>query len=408
MPEPAKIEFLTRNPDEATFQIHRVQSNQARGMFRPQRLSEAVWEVTAQPQSFDGSRHFVLRNLQRDRYVLLSAQEHFLWNHFDGNHTLAEIAKLLHFEFGAFDYLIINQLLTKLHAAGLLAAVGASGVQSSIASKSSRRWVRAWVRLRRAWGRISFKIRDADRYCSAIYRRGGFLLFSPFALALCLALTAVAIVAVVRLSPQAKQITLGLAGMPVLSTGAMIATMLFVAVQHVLVHALACKAYGRKVREIGFFLLQGVLPTFYADVTDIFMSSRRARIVVDLAGPLVEVVFGSFAFIAAYWSPPGVGQSLFFGAGILLWEGALLNLYPFNFLELDGYNILADLLAMPTLRQRAMTLLPKLLGRLIRGPKLQKSEWIQSSYLAICFASVIVYVVLHLDALGLGRLFGAN
>jgi putative peptide zinc metalloprotease protein len=215
-------------------------------------------------------------------------------------------------------------------------------------------------------------------------------------------------VALLRLWPQAKEITLALAGMPVLSTAVMIATMLFVAVHHVLVHALACKAYGRKVREIGFFLLQGVLPTFYADVTDIFMSSRRARIIVDLAGPLVEVVFGSFAFIAAYWSPPGVGQSLFFAAGILLWEGALLNLYPFNFLELDGYNILADLLAMPTLRQRAMTLLPKLPRRLLRGPNLHKAERIQAGYLAICFASVIVYIVLHLDALGLGWLIGSQ
>jgi putative peptide zinc metalloprotease protein len=408
MPEPAKIEFLTRSPDEAGFQIHHVQSSQARGLFRPQRLPEVAWEVTAQPQSFDGSRHFVLRNLQRDRYVLLSSQEHFLWNHFDGNHTLIEIAKILHFEFGAFDYSIINQLLRKLYSAGLLAEVGASDVQASVASKSSRRWARALVRLRRAWGRISFKIRDADRYSSAIYRRGGFLLFNPLALALCLGITAYAVVALLRLWPQAREITLALAGMPVLSTAVMIATMLFVAVHHVLVHALACKAYGRKVREIGFFLLQGVLPTFYADVTDIFMSSRRARIVVDLAGPLVEVACGSFAFIAAYWSPPGVGQSLFFAAGILLWEGALLNLYPFNFLELDGYNILADLLAMPTLRQRAMTLLPKLPRRLLRGPNLQKSEWYQTSYLAICFASVILYIVLHLDALGLGWLIGSQ
>jgi putative peptide zinc metalloprotease protein len=92
---------------------------------------------------------------------------------------------------------------------------------------------------------------------------------------------------------------------------------------HVLVHALACKAYGRKVREMGFFLLQGLLPTFYADVTDIFMSSRRVRVMVDLSGPLVEVVCGSLAFIAAYGSEPGFGQSLLFGAGLVLWESAV-------------------------------------------------------------------------------------
>jgi putative peptide zinc metalloprotease protein len=345
-----------------------------------------------------------LRNLAGDRYVLLNAHEHFLWEHFDGDHSVSDIAKIFHFEFGAFDYSIITQLLAKLYAAGLLEDVGASGVQRSAARRSARRWARALVRLRRVLSRLSFRTRDADRYCAAIYKWGGFLLFNPLTLAACLAITAYAAIAMFRLLPQAKQIALGLAGKPLLSAGAMIGAFLFVAVLHMLVHALACKAYGRKVRELGFFLLQGVLPTFYADVTDIFMASRRARIVVDLAGPLVEVVFGSFAFIAAYWSEPGVGQSLFFGAGILLWEGALLNLYPFNFLEMDGYNILADLLAMPTLRQHAMRLLPTLPRRLLRGPQLLRSEWIEAGYLVVCFVSVLAYVVLHLDAVGLGWL----
>ena len=404
MAEPAKIEFLTRNADDSGFQLHQVQSSAVHGLFRPRRLIPTAWEVRRQPRSFDGSRQFVLRNLAGDRYVLLNAHEHFLWEHFDGDHSVSDIAKIFHFEFGAFDYSIITQLLAKLYAAGLLEDVGASGVQRSAARRSARRWARALVRLRRVLSRLSFRTRDADRYCAAIYKWGGFLLFNPLTLAACLAITAYAAIALFRLLPQAKQIALGLAGKPLLSAGAMIGAFLFVAVLHMLVHALACKAYGRKVRELGFFLLQGVLPTFYADVTDIFMASRRARIVVDLAGPLVEVVFGSFAFIAAYWSEPGVGQSLLFGAGILLWEGALLNLYPFNFLEMDGYNILADLLAMPTLRQHAMRLLPTLPRRLLRGPQLLRSEWIEAGYLVVCFVSVLAYVVLHLDAVGLGWL----
>jgi putative peptide zinc metalloprotease protein len=152
---------------------------------------------------------------------------------------------------------------------------------------------------------------------------------------------------------------------------------------------------------MGFFLLQGILPTFYADVTDIFMSSRRARVIVDLAGPMVEVVLGSLAFVGAYWAPPGLGQSLLFGAGILLWEGAVINLYPFSFLELDGYNILADLLAMPTLRGQALALFPALPRRFRSGEMLRRSEWIQLGYLGLCFVSVLIYVVMHLDVVGI-------
>src|SRR6059036_3644640 len=145
---------------------------------------------------------------------------------------------------------------------------------------------------------------------------------------------------------------MGLAALPLLTSGVIVAMIVAVSMLHVLVHALACKAYRRKVREMGFFLLQGVWPTFYADVTDIFMSSRRARVMVDLAGPMVEVALGSIVIIGAHASLPGIGQALLFGVGVMLWESALINLYPFSFLEMDGYNILADLLAMPMLRQQ--------------------------------------------------------
>lgn len=253
----------------------------------------------------------------------------------------------------------------------------------------------------KTWGRIAFKVADADRYCSTIYNRGGFLLFHPLVFAASVALAVFAVIAFIRLLPQARDIALRLTAWPLLSTGIIIATVVAVSMLHVLVHALACKSYGRKVREMGFFLLQGILPTFYADVTDIFMSSRRARVIVNLAGPMVEVVFGSLAFLGAYWSGPGIGQSLLFGAGLLLWESAVLNIYPFNFLEMDGYNMLADLLAMPTLRRQAWALLPALPGRLRDGKKLQRSEWIQLGYLVLCLVSVLVYLIAHLDVIGL-------
>jgi len=150
---------------------------------------------------------------------------------------------------------------------------------------------------------------------------------------------------------------------------------------------------------MGIFFLQGVLPTFYADVTDIFMTNRRARLIVDLAGPMVELTLGSAAMLAAYGLDLGVPQALLFGIGILLWESALINLYPFSFLELDGYNILADFLAMPMLRKQALALIPHLWQRLRNPRSIERIELIQIGYLLLCLLSVVVYVVLHLDAL---------
>ena len=211
-----------------------------------------------------------------------------------------------------------------------------------------------------AWRRFALRIRNADRYCSTIYRRGGFILFHPLTFWLVVAIATVALAAAYQLAAHSIEFARLLSARPYLSTGVILITLLAASMLHVLVHALACKAHGRRVREMGFFLLQGVLPTFYADVTDIFMSNRRARLMVDLAGPMVEVFFGSLAMLTAYLSAPGIEQALLFGVGVLLWESALINLYPFSFLELDGYNILADLLAMPMLRKQALALIPNL------------------------------------------------
>ena len=399
MVEPAKLELLTRNPGEPGFQIQQLQSSQAHRQFRPQRLPNDAWEVTPQPQSPDGTRTYILKNLRHERYLLLSAREYFLWEFFDGSHSLEEIARSFHFEFGAFDYTAIRRLLAKMYQAGLLIEPAQLALQQNRAARKENLWALCLSSIAKYWRRLTFKVPNADRFCSTIYRYGGFLLFHPITLALSIALAIIAAIAAISLSEQAKQFTQIISGNPWQSTFIMLGSLLAVSMLHVLIHALACKAYNRRVRELGFFLLQGVLPTFYADVTDIFMSTRRARVVVDFAGPMVEVVLGSAAFFAAYQSAPGVGQAIWFGIGVLLWEGALINLYPFNFLEMDGYNIVADLLAMPTLRQQALTLAPSLPRRLLRMRSLQRSEWIQIGYLFLCFVSVLVYVIAHLDAL---------
>ncbi len=399
MPEPAKLELLTRTADNAGFHTVEINSDYVYGLFKPQRLPKTEWELTPQPRGADGARHYVLKNLRHDRYVLLNAKEYFLWDYFDGCHSLEEIARAFHISNGAFDFSLIRQLLTKLYGCGLIETNNTTDLRSSLTGLQPFSWTRSLGSGVRALRRISFKLPNADRVCSAIYDRGGFLLFHPIAFWLSVTVAVLAFVLGLRLVPQAGDFAWHLKARPLLVTGVMLLILLLVSMLHVLVHALACKSYGRRVREMGFFLLQGVLPTWYADVTDIFMSSRRARVTVDLAGPMVEVVLGSFAIIGAYGASPGFEQALLFGVGVMLWEGALINLYPFNFLEMDGYNIVADLLAMPMLRQQALALLSSLPSRLRNVTTIARAEWIQLSYLLICLLSVLVYLIVHLDAI---------
>jgi putative peptide zinc metalloprotease protein len=398
MSDPAKLQLLTRSSEESAFDIFEIDSSQAHSGFKPQRLPETDWELMRQPLGADGTRTFVLRNLSKDRYLLLSAREHFLWQQFDGENSLEEIARAFHLEFGAFDYSLIRQFLAKLYHAQLIVGHPAQLPASHFVNPKTRSRTHSLRRLVNAWRRFAVRTHRADRFCSTLYRCGAFLLFHPLTVCLIVATAALALGAAYQLAAQSRDFARVLSARPVLSTGVMLVTLLTASMLHVLVHALACKAHGRRVREMGFFLLQGVLPTFYADVTDIFMSNRRARLAVDFAGPMVEVALGSFAILGALLSNPGFAQALLFGVGILLWESALINLYPFSFLELDGYNILADTMAMPMLRKQALALIPELPQCLLRWKTIRRAELIQIGYLALCLISVLIYLILHLDA----------
>ena len=202
-----------------------------------------------------------------------------------------------------------------------------------------------------------------------------------------------------RSGPDAGNFAYFIKARPVLMTSVMLATVLLVSAA---ARALPCarlQSLRPPCARDRIFLLQGIVPTFYADVTDIFMSSRRVRVTVDLAGPMVEVVLGSVAILSAHATSPGIEQALLLGIGISLWESALINLYPFNFLEMDGYNILSDLLAMPMLRQQALALVPSLPQRLRSVKTIERAEWLQLGYLALCLISVVIYLVAHVDAI---------
>src|SRR6185369_3999018 len=102
----------------------------------------------------------------------------------------------------------------------------------------------------------------------------------------------------------------------------------------------------------------------YVDVTDIFMASRRARVVTAVAGASVHLVLGSLWFIAAYLAPLGSFTQAFAAAsGMIQFQTFVIALYPFCFIEMDGYHVLVDALGVPTLKSDAFTYV----GGLLRG-----------------------------------------
>ncbi len=126
--------------------------------------------------------------------------------------------------------------------------------------------------------------------------------------------------------------------------------------------------YGRRVREFGFTFLHGFVPTFYVDVTDIFMTSRRARVVTAVSGTLVHLVLGSLWFMVAAQAPPGFLQAFAAASGMIQWQAFVIALYPFCFIEMDGYHVLVDVLGVPTLKSDALGYVAVLVRGRVPGP----------------------------------------
>ena len=135
---------------------------------------------------------------------------------------------------------------------------------------------------------------------------------------------------------------------------------------------------------------------FYADVTDIFMGTRRARLVAALAGPLVHLFLGAFYLWTASLLGPGLLKGFLAASAILQLQSLFVSLYPFCFLEMDGYHVLVDLLGMPTLNHESVSFVRhSLWRRLVKGVGLNRQEVVYVSYVFLSAASIVAFVGLN-------------
>lgn len=134
---------------------------------------------------------------------------------------------------------------------------------------------------------------------------------------------------------------------------------------HELAHAAMCDYFGGKPHEIGTGLYY-LAPFFYCDTSDAWRLSRRARMMISLAGPLSTVVISSFFVFWSLFLSPGTLQNVLQVAAFFGYYGSLINFSPV--IETDGYYILADALNVPNLRDEAFSFVKRTFLRLFRRP----------------------------------------
>lgn len=359
---PARLTLLVRGEAEQ-FELREVPSALARLHLCPRRPPAEEWEVAEVASRVDGQRRFVLKHRQTERFLLLSEPERFLWERMDGAASLQDLATAYVLRYGAFDFEVLPALVRKLQAAGLLTLTPASALRRLLARRDRRSLAGLLDAALRVLEGIHLGSRRVHPWFARLYRVGGFLLFTRGALAVSLTLGAAGLAAALPLWRQADLVARGLGSHPVAAAVGVKLLLVATLALHQGVHGLACVHYGRRVREFGFTFLHGFVPTFYVDVTDIFMASRRARVVTALAGPVVHLVLGAVGLVVAWSLPPGFLQAFVATAAVLQWQALVVALYPFCFLEMDGYHVVVDLLGLPTLRHDAV----RYAGSLLRG-----------------------------------------
>jgi putative peptide zinc metalloprotease protein len=394
-PRRAKLELLVRHDADEGFDVRQVGSATAFVQSRPQRVPAESWELADMPSRMAGQPSFILKNTTTDRFLLLTEPEKFLWQQMDGQTSLQEIATAYVLRYGAFDFDIIPALMRKLQRAQLLTLTPTSRLRQALARNRRRPVVKAIETGLTALERINISSRNVQRPFTAAYRWGGFLLFTPAGVIACLLLAAAGLVAGVKLWREGGDIVAGFGGHAL--RGLLTVKLLFflTVAAHQIVHGLALIHYRRRVREFGFTFLHGFVPTFYVDVTDIFMTSRRARVVTAISGAGVHLVLGSAWFLIALAVPLGsFTQAFAVASGIIQWQAFVIALYPFCFIEMDGYHVLVDVLGMPTLKQEALSWAGSLVRRGATW-RMGRQEALFALYVVVSTLSVAAFVAFN-------------
>lgn len=129
-------------------------------------------------------------------------------------------------------------------------------------------------------------------------------------------------------------------------------TYLLLKVMHEFGHGFAVKAFGGAVHEFGVMVLVfAPLPYVDASAASGFRSKWQ-RALVGAAGMMVELFIAALALYVWLAVEPGIVRALAFNAMVV--AGVSTVLFNGNpLLRYDGYYILADLLEIPNLAQRA-------------------------------------------------------
>ena len=109
-----------------------------------------------------------------------------------------------------------------------------------------------------------------------------------------------------------------------------------------------------------------------------------------------HLVLGAVAFIVAAKAPTGSFTQAFAAAsGIIQWQALVVALYPFCFIEMDGYHVLVDVLGVPTLKKRRDRVREGPVDRAARRLVTGREELLWIAYVGLSTLSVAAFIAFN-------------
>jgi putative peptide zinc metalloprotease protein len=314
---------------------------------------------------YRGQTWYVLQDRSNERFHRFSPAAYAFIGLMDGQRTVQDIWELSSTKLGddAPTQPEVVQLLSQLHAADVLQCDIPPDI-AELLHRHERTQQKKWQRRLMSIFAWQFPLFDPERLLQTFVS-----LVRPFfgwggaVLWLCIVIPAVLIGAA-----HWSDLTANIIDRMTTPQNLVLLWFLFPIIKtlHEFGHAFAVKVFGGEVHEMGMMVLV-LSPVPYVDASaSSAFPSKWQRAFVGAAGMIVELVIASVAMFVWVSVEPGTVRLLAYNtimiAGI---STVMFNANPL--LRFDGYYILADLIEIPNLRQRANQYLGYLCERYLFG-----------------------------------------
>ena len=324
-------------------------------------------DLTARQHKYQGRTYWVVKEPVGLNYFRFQEEEFAILKMLDGLTSLDEVKEQFEAEFPPQKIGIeeLQQFIGMLHRSGLIIA-NVPGQGHQLLLRRNERWKKEWM------GRLSnilsvrFKGIDPDRILNWLYPRMKWIYSRPAVIACCvLALSALSLVLVQFDVFQSK--------LPEFHQFFNLKNALWLSVAlgvtkviHEFGHGLTCKHFGGECHEMGVMLLV-LTPCLYCNVSDSWMLPNKwHRAAIGAAGMYIEIIIASICTFVWWYSEPGLLNHLCLSTMFVCSVSTLMfNSNPL--LRYDGYYILADLIEIPNLRQKATDILNRKMGEWCLG-----------------------------------------